>query len=149
MLRVKQLLLKQTHAAFGGDDEMSIKAALWKITPQEADWRPGEAVRNAEEIVRHVAYWKAEYCHQGFGTPKPAPEKSATGDIKQAVALLEDAHRTLVGCLEGCSEEDLARPIPTKCHGESSVNFFSVMIMHDTWHGGQIRTRRSTFRARR
>jgi hypothetical protein len=142
---IKQLLLKQTAEAFGGNDEMSLKASLWKITPAEASWRPDEKVRTAEQIVRHVAWCKSWYCEQGFGTPMLTIDERAS-DLDQAISLLEESQRVLVQCLEECSEERLSQPIPTKFHGESAAHFFWIMLMHDLYHAGQIRTRRTVFR---
>lgn len=144
-MAIKELLLKQTAEAFGGNDEMSLKASLRQITPAEASWRPGEKVRTAEQIVRHLAWCKSWYCEQGFGTPMLTIDERAS-DLDQAIALLEESQRVLVQCLESCSEERLPQPIPTKFHGESAAHFFWIMLMHDLYHAGQIRTRRTMFR---
>ncbi|MEX0776405.1 MAG: DinB family protein [Phycisphaeraceae bacterium] len=144
-MTAKQLLLKQTAEAFGDNDEMSLKASLWKITATEASWRPDEKVRTAEQIVRHVAWCKSWYCEQGFGTPMLAIDERAS-NLEQAMTLLEESQRVLVQCLESCPEEKLAQPIPTKFHGELAAYFFWIMLMHDLYHAGQIRTRRTMFR---
>ena len=66
--------------------------------------------------------------------------------IGGAIGLLEQAYRVLTECLEACTDDDLEKPIPTN-HGESAANFFWIMVMHDTYHAGQIRTRRTVYRA--
>jgi hypothetical protein len=172
MLHVKELLLKQTLDAFSGQRDMSIKAALAGITQEEASWRADESMPTAEQIVRHVAWAKNWYCFQGFsvpmviedagvnengdggGLPWEFPCGAAWGQaiepgIEGAVGLLDRAHAVLVKCLEGCSEEGLGMPIPTR-HGKvSAANFFTVMIIHDAYHAGTIRARRSVWSAAR
>jgi hypothetical protein len=66
---IKELLLKQTAEAFCGRPEMPLMAALDHLGPQEACWRPCESAPSIEQILRHVAWAKSTYCHEGFGTP--------------------------------------------------------------------------------
>jgi len=169
MLTAKQLLIKQTAEAFRGRPDMPLMAPLEGITQAEASWRPEETTPNIEQIVRHLAWAKSRFCQQGFRTPMVLIDKSINdeGDsadlpwefpcgaawgctsaagISQAIKLLEQAHGVLTGCLESCTEESLEKPIPTN-HGKSAANFFCVMLMHDLYHAGQIRTRRTVYRA--
>jgi DinB family protein len=171
MLTAKQLLIKQTAEAFRGRPDMPLMASLDGITQEEASWRPDETTPNIEQIVRHIAWAKSRFCQQGFGTPMVLIDESVNDDgdsadlplefpcgaawgcssaagIKEAIKLLERAHRVLTECLESCTEESLDKPIPTN-HGKSAANFFWVMLMHDIYHAGQIRTRRTVYRARR
>jgi hypothetical protein len=166
MITIKQLLLKQTADAFSGRPDMSLMASLQGITQEEASWRLDENTPTAEQLVRHVAWTKSRYCHEGFAVPMSVADPCvndngdadgvpwefpcgaawgcslATG-IGEAVRLLEQSHRVLTGCLEACSEEALARPIPTR-HGKSSAaNLFWILLMHDAYHAGQIRSRRT------
>jgi hypothetical protein len=170
MLTAKQLLIRQTAEAFRGRADMPLMAALDGITPEEAAWRPDGATPSVEQVVRHVAWAKSWYCRQGFGRPMVLADPSVNDDgdspdvpcefpcgagwgrdqapgVGGAVVLLEQAHRVLTECLESCSDESLERPIPTR-HGASAAHFFWVMLMHDLYHAGQIRTRRTLFRAR-
>jgi hypothetical protein len=119
--------------------------------------------------VRHVAWTKSRYCHEGFAAPMALADPcvddngdaaavpwefpcgaawgcAVAGGIGEAVKLLEQSHRVLVACLGACSEEALARPVPTR-HGRSAANLFWILLMHDAYHAGQIRTRRTIFRA--
>jgi len=66
--------------------------------------------------------------------------------IQEAINLLKHSHDTLTKCLENCTEGSLDQPIPTR-HGKSAAHFFWIMIMHDIYHAGQIRTRRTMYRA--
>lgn len=169
MLTAKQLLLKQTAEAFRGRADMPLMASLEGITQDEASWRPDEATPTIEQIVRHIAWAKSHYCRQGFGTPMAITDPFVNDDgdsaglpweffcgaawgcslaagIGEAVKLLEQTHRVLTDCLETCTEESLEKPIPTT-HGKSAAHFFWVMIMHDLYHAGQIRTRRTMYRS--
>jgi hypothetical protein len=168
---LKDLLLRQTVDAFSRRKDMSLMGALEGITDEEANWRADPKMPTAEQIVRHVAWAKSWYCFEGFGKPMVIadPSVDANGDhadlpwefpcgaawgrgiapgIRGAIELLEKAQGVLLECLQSCTEESLSHPIPTR-HGESSAaNFFWIMAMHDTYHAGQIRTRRSTLRPR-
>jgi DinB superfamily len=167
MLTAKQLLIKQTTEAFRGRPDMPLMASLEGITDEEASWRPDENLPTIEQIVRHIGWAKSRFCEQGFGTPMVLIDLSVNDDgdspdlpwefpcgaawgcklaggIAGAIELLEKAHRVLTECLESCAEESLEKPIPTN-HGKSAANFFWVMLMHDLYHAGQIRTRRTIF----
>lgn len=167
MLTAKQLLLQQTNEAFRGRADMPLLAALADITPEEAYWQPNPATPSIEHLVRHIAWAKSYYCRQGFGREMAVEDPSVNdnGDcadlplefpcgagwgrvalpgIAGAIELLERAQRILTECLENCSDEKLEQPIPTR-HGKSAAHFFWIMLMHDLYHAGQIRTRRTMF----
>jgi uncharacterized damage-inducible protein DinB len=167
MLTARQLLIKQTAEAFRGRPDMPLMAALDGITQLEASWQPDPNIPSIEQIVRHIAWAKSTFCHQGFKTPMVLidPTVNDNGDsatvpdqfpcgaawgctaspgIAGAIELLEQSHRILTQCLEGCTDESLEQPIPTH-HGKTAANFFWVMIMHDLYHAGQIRTRHSMY----
>lgn len=169
MLTAKQLLLKQTAEAFRGRPDMPLMASLNAITQQEASWRANESTPSIEQLVRHIAWAKSRFCQQGFGAamilidpcvnddgdsadlPWEFPCGAAWGwlsapGIGGALELLEQSHRNLTHCLDTCSDEALEQPIPTH-HGKSAANFFWIMVMHDLYHAGQIRTRRTLYRA--
>jgi len=160
----KQLLLDHTTSAFSGRADMSLMASLKDITQEEASWRPDDSTPTAEQLVRHVAWAKTKYCHDGFGAAMVLQDPSVdeNGDtpgipwefpcgagfgaadapgIEKAVELLEQAHRVVVQCLQTCTEESLERAIPGR-HGKSAAHLFWILLMHDTYHAGQIRTRR-------
>ena len=169
MLTAKELLVRQTAEAFRGRADMPLMASLEGITQSVASWRPDAGTPTIEQIVRHVAWAKSRYCHEGFGRPMVLVDESvdAIGDspdlpaefpcgagfgrgaapgIEGAVRLLELAHGVLTDCLNSCSDESLEEPIPLR-HGKTAAHFFWVMLMHDLYHAGQIRTRRTMYRA--
>lgn len=169
MLTAKQLLIRQTAEAFRGRSDMPLMAALAGVTQEEASWRPDAATPTIEQLVRHVAWAKSIYCQRGFGTPPVVADDNVNDDgdcpelpleypcgagwgcsilpgIAGALELLEQAHGTLTRCLESLPAESLELPLPTS-HGKTAANFFWVMLMHDLYHAGQIRTRRTLFAA--
>jgi hypothetical protein len=145
-VNAKQLLLKQLHDAYSGDDEMSLQASLGDLSPEEAAWRLNDTTWTMAEIVYHIASCEIEYCRQGFdaGVEYDKPLDS----VPRLLALLDRAHELLVHCLQDCPEEDLGRPIPTRWHGESAAHFFWIMIMHRISHAAQIRTLRRAYGSR-
>lgn len=165
MLTAKELLLKQTAAAFADSPDMSLKAALARITQREAEWRPNDATPTIEQLVRHIAWSKSMFCHSGFGTPVVLsdPAVNDEGDharlpwefpcgaafawelapgIAGALALLDQSHHVLLECLHACRDDALDQPIPAH-HGKTAAHFFTTMLMHDLYHAGTIRTRRT------
>jgi hypothetical protein len=165
----KQLLLHQTALAFDGRPDMSLLASLDNVTQEEASWPPDPQSPNIEQIVRHIAWAKSFYCHQAFATPMVLidDQVNADGDsptlpnefpcgaaygahlapgIEPAIELLKQSHRTLVDCLNAATDQSLDLPLATR-HGQSGAHFFSIMLIHDLYHAGQIRTRRTLFAA--
>jgi hypothetical protein len=118
---------------------MSLKASIGGLTQEEASWRLNDKTWTIEEIIYHTAYWKIEYCRQGFGKWQSKVEKTI-GDIGRTVDFLDMAQEHLVQCLRELPDQDLDKPIKTKYHGESAAHFFNIMQMHDISHGAQIRT---------
>jgi hypothetical protein len=53
-LRAKELLLKQLHDVYSGDDEMSLQASLGDLSQAEASWRMNDTTWTIEEILFHV-----------------------------------------------------------------------------------------------
>lgn len=154
-MTAKELILKQVHDAFSGDDEMSLKASIGELTQEEASWKPNDSTWTIEEIIYHIAYWKIEYCRQGFGKWQPEVERTI-GNIDRTIDLLDVAHEHLEQCLRELPDQALDKPIRSKyqgesatvCHGESAAHFFSIMLMHDISHGAQIRAIRRTYGSR-
>ncbi|HEV2296740.1 MAG TPA: DinB family protein [Tepidisphaeraceae bacterium] len=153
--------------AFSGRPDMSLLASLNGITQQEASWQPDASTPSIEQLVRHIAWSKSRFCERGFGRPMILVDPAVNDDgdsaelawefpcgaawgcqrepgIGAAVRLLEQSQQTFADCLNACSHEALEQPIPTH-HGKSAANFFSIMLMHDLYHAGQIRTRRTLY----
>ena len=170
MLTAKQLLLKQTAAAYADSPDMSLKSALAHVTPREAAWQPDDDTPSIEQLVRHIAWAKSSYCRDAFAAPMPIDDPAVNEDgdhadlpwefpcgaaygrdlapgIAGALELLEKSHRQVLGCLESCVDDALDEPVSTR-HGKSAAHFFTTMLMHDLYHAGTIRTRRTMWRIR-
>jgi hypothetical protein len=168
-LTAKQLLLTQTADAFTGRPDMPLMASLACLTQDEASWQFDPNTPAIEQIVRHIAWAKNRFCQQGFGCEMILIDDSVNGEgdtpnlpyefpcgaawgwslspgIDGAIDLLQRSHQVLTECLDHCSAEALDQPISAP-HGKSAANFFWTMLMHDIYHAGQIRTRRSMYRA--
>jgi uncharacterized damage-inducible protein DinB len=145
-VNVKQLLLKQLHDCYSGDDEMSLLASLTDLTPEEAAWRMNDTTWTIAGILYHLYSCEIEYCKQGFG--QSVPYDKPLDDLPALLALLDQAHALMVRCLDQCSEQALDQPIPTQWHGESAAHFFWIMVMHRISHAAQIRTLRRAYGSR-
>jgi hypothetical protein len=145
-MNVKQLLLKQLHDCYAGDDEMSLQASLADLTPQEAAWRMNDTTWTIAEILYHLYSCEIEYCAQGFG--QSIPYDKPLDDVLDLLSLLDQAHALMVRCLSECSEHALGQPIPTQWHGQSAAHFFWIMVMHRVSHAAQIRTLRRAYGSR-
>lgn len=143
----KALLIKQTREAFADNDEMSVKAGTKGLTQETASWKPNERTRTIEEILHHLAWCKVWYCKQAFGDCD-LPDNLSVGDLGATLDWLEVAQRHLEECLNSRSLEELAQPVPTKFHGSSAAHLFWILLMHDVWHTGQIKTIRRQYETR-
>lgn len=161
----KAVLTAELAAAFEGRPDMPLMAVLDGVTDAEARWCPSPDAPSIDQIVRHIAWSKSRFCQQAFGVdmvlndPRVSPEGDTEGvprdfpcgcaygvmlrpGIAGAVGLLREAHRVMTRCLDELPEQALAHPLPVH-HGSSALNFFWTMVMHDVFHAGQIRTRRT------
>ena len=136
-MTTKELLDKQTRAAFDGDDEMSLQAAIWQMTPAEAAWKPNDETGTIEDILHHLAWCKVMYAAKAFGDC-PVEEDVPVGDLARTIDWLRRALEHLLACLAAVTGEALDAPVPTPFHGESAGHLFWVLLMHDISHGGQI-----------
>lgn len=146
-MNAKELLCKQTHEAFAGNDEMSLKVALRRLSQAEAAWQPNRETASIEQIVHHVAACKVMYCKQAFGDCS-LEDDVPVGDLGKTLDWLDRAQQHLTECLEAIAVEDLASPVPTRFHGESAAHLFWILLMHDLCHGGQIQIVRREYRSR-
>lgn len=141
---MKDLLIMQTIDAFEVDPEMSLLSSVQNLTQPESEWKLNETTWTIEEILYHVASCKILYCQQGFARWSEPVEKPF-GNIQAMLELNRKAHDHLLSCLQQCSEEDLSKPIPIRCHGKTAANFFWIMLMHDVNHGAEIKMIRRAY----
>ncbi len=104
-----------------------------------------------EYKVAHVATCKIMYAEYAFRDGQLSWRWTDLRVPRRLDAMrvyLEDAHRTLRGYLDGLADADLQVPRQTNW-GElwPTERILWVMIQHDGYHGGQIRTMRAFYRA--
>lgn len=109
---------------------------------------PGTTI---EYKVAHVATCKIMYVEYAFGEGRLRWRRSDFNVPQTLAAMhpyLEQAHATLRRTLEDLADSDLAVMRKTNW-GElwPTERILWVMIMHDIYHGAQIRTVRSLYRA--
>jgi hypothetical protein len=133
------------HRAWHGTN---LRAAVRRVTANEAAWRPGKGRHNIWELTVHAAYWKyavrrrilggkrGSFVYKGsnwFVRPEGASTEAAW---KADVALLLEMHHALRAAVAGLSSRDLRR----KQRG-SPFEIRAVVVgiaSHDLYHTGQI-----------
>lgn len=169
MLTPRDILLYHLAQSFEGRKDMTLMGVLEGVTEQEAAWRPGPLAPSIGELLRHVAWSASVYCRDAFGVPMVAEDPGVTpeGDtegipwefpcgsgfgrqshpgLAGAIDLARRAQSLLVECLSGLGDEQLDQPINNR-HGKTAAHFFWIMTMHNVYHAGQIRTRRTAYAA--
>ena len=164
-MTAKEMLAIQLDQAFDGRADMSLMGSLAGLTEAEAAYRPSPDTPSVDEIARHIAWSKSRFCQQAFGSAMILEDPGVTdeGDSEgvpwefpcgcafgRALApgvagverLLRDSHAVMIANLDALAESELMAPLPVH-HGSSAFNCFWVMIQHDLFHAGQIRTRRT------
>ena len=144
-MTTRDLLLHQTRLAFDVDEEMSLKASLSDVTEEAANWQPQGMDKTIADIVWHVAWAKLWYCEQAFGEVPISLDEPAS--YAEKMERLDQAQDHLLRCLEGCSEQWLANPVPTKFHNASAAHLFTILAIHDVSHGATIRARKRLYTA--
>ena len=139
-MKQKQVIRHYCDLAFEKDEEMSLMETVSAVKPDHLALRLNDGGWSVEEILKHVGFWKSEYCRQGFEIAASEWEWPE-GDLGGMAKALRTAHKHMCACLEACSEEDLAKSILTRFHGETAAHFFSVMAMHDISHAVEQRER--------
>lgn len=126
----KELLIHETIRAYDFE-EMSLLTSVyaWKwdgatstevrapennLTNEMASRRPAYWYRGIVEIIEHAAQCKIMYMTQAYGPP-PTPVPASDGTLPSALKQLDAAQTYLLACLDSCTDEQLGRPVPTKC----------------------------------
>ena len=151
-MATKEFLLKLTASAYDGD-EMSLLCGVYArkwddtkgvvpdpyndLTDEGANVPAPNWGRTPLDVIKHVADCKAMYMEQAFGSPStPRPEPVDT--LKSLLRYLDSTHKYVTVCLGALCEDDLQKPLPTQCHGESAANLFRVLAQHDIYNGAYI-----------
>lgn len=162
---VKAALAHQLASAFDGRRDMSLMPAIEGVTDDQAAWCPAPETPTIDQIARHIAWSKNRFCQQAFGAAMVLEDPAVNDDgdaegvpwefpcgcawgvklrpgIAGAIDLVRESHGVMADCLDGLDEASLGEPLAVR-HGDTAFNFFWTMILHDLFHAGQIRTRRT------
>jgi uncharacterized damage-inducible protein DinB len=125
----------------------NLRAALSRLTPRQAMWRPGRGRHNIWEVAVHAAYWKytvrrrllgeqrGAFVFKGsnwFAAPSTAGEKEWRG----VLALVAEEHRKLRAAVAAFPAARLHRRMEnSKWTPAESI---AGVAFHDVYHAGQI-----------
>jgi uncharacterized damage-inducible protein DinB len=126
------------------------------VTPAEAAHRPIAGAHTIEELVAHVAAWKAAVVRRLDGEAarlnddEDFPVRSAAPDAARwngAVRQLADAHALLTDRIAGLEPHALDRTLPGP--DASARDTIHGVILHDIYHAGQVALLRKAARQSR
>ncbi len=124
----------------------NLRAAVRRVTPELASWRPKSAKRSIADLTVHCAYWKyavrrrivggkrGSFPLKGsnfFDLPDPLTKKQWTDYVR----LLDDKHAALKQAIAAAPWAALCK----KGSRKDPAEFVHGIAMHDTYHAGQIR----------
>jgi uncharacterized damage-inducible protein DinB len=124
------------------------------VTPAEAAHRPFAGAHTIEELVAHVAAWKAAAVRRLEGDParlhddEDFPVTSDSPDAGRwnaAVRRLTDAHALLSDRIATLAPDALDRILPGP--NASARDTLHGVILHDIYHAGQVALLRKVARA--
>lgn len=128
------------------------------LPPEAEDWRTYYAkfptpppLSTIEHKIGHLATCKLMYAEYAFGEGRLSwgwSDLRVPRTLDAMRAYLGDAHRTLRGYLDGLVDIDL-RTLQKTNWGEQwpAERILWVIIAHDCYHAGQIRTMRAFYRS--
>jgi hypothetical protein len=125
----------------------NLRGSVRGVSAAVAGWRPSAGRHCIWEVVVHAAYWKYTVRRRLLGEKRgsfarkgsnwfAAPEPLSEASWQEAVALLEQTHRSMRQAVAGLAPADLDL-IPA---GSKTSNFalLSGIAAHDVYHAGQI-----------
>lgn len=130
---------------FGGASPIG---CLRGVTPEQALWKPANHRHSIWEFVLHIAYWKYAVRRSLDDLPKggfprapsnwPAvPPEPDDPSWKKDRALLKSEHESLAASARRLDPEQLDRR--SQGSGEyRTIDLLHGIVMHDTYHVGQI-----------
>ncbi|GIV02847.1 MAG: hypothetical protein KatS3mg015_1677 [Fimbriimonadales bacterium] len=147
-----ELLLQLQDRAFRSSPWHSLLGSLTGIseevfnsTPRRFSgfpWMDG----SIRSIVYHVTGDKLVQFSQAFGDGSVTWDSLsiAKSDLTTMLRELEAAHEPLVRTLRSLTQDDLSRKVRTWGGKKmTTLQFFLMLIEHDLYHAGQIRTMRN------
>jgi hypothetical protein len=124
----------------------NLRGALRGVNAEEAAWRPQPQRHSIWELTLHAAYWKYVVRRRISGGKRgsfqlkgsnffPVPDPPSPTAWRQAVAILDEEHRSLRAVVAG---------LRTPAH----VKMIRGAAAHDLYHAGQIQLIKRLFRDR-
>ena len=126
----------------------TVTGVLRGVDARTAHWRPAPDRHSIWALTLHVAYWKYAVRSHLEGGPRGAFPRSPANfpavpkapDHRQwsaDVRLLKEEHAALLAALEALDPARLDAPLPGKPRW-THMDLVDGILMHDTWHLGQI-----------
>lgn len=137
----------------------SVLGSLRGVPPEEAAWKPASDRHSIWELALHIAYWKyavwrkiaggrkGEFRRQPSNwpaAPSPADGRAWANDR----ALLRDEHERLIQAVEGLDPARLDRK-PAGGGKWTYADLIMGVVLHDTYHTGQIQMLKRLYAGRR
>jgi hypothetical protein len=132
------------HKAWHGPN---LRGSVRGLSAAVAGWRPAEGRHCVWEVVVHAAYWKYTVRRRLLGEKRgsfpragsnwfAAPVPLSEADWREAVALLEQTHRSMRQAVAALTPAD----VDFTPAGSKTSNFALVsgIAAHDVYHAGQI-----------
>ena len=124
----------------------NLRAAVRRVTPELASWRPKSAKRSIADLTVHCAYWKYAVRRRIVGGKRGSfalkgsnffdlPDRLTKKQWADYVRLLDDEHAALKEAIAGAPWAALRG----KGNRTDPADFVHGIAMHDTYHAGQIR----------
>jgi len=138
------------HKAWHGPN---LRGALRRVDAKQASWRPGSKRHSIAEIAVHCAYWKyatrrrirndkrGSFPLKGsnwFQLESPLSQATWKGYLR----LLDAEHEALRDTLKSAPWERLASP--DRRSATPAPQVYGI-VLHDTYHAGQIRILKSLY----
>ena len=129
------------HHAWHGP---TLLGALRRVTPAQADWRPGRGRHTIRELTVHAAYWKYAVRRRLSGEPRGSFALEGSNwfvndqsrSWKDDVRLLIEEHRKLRAVVAAFPVRALAAPVDAK--KQTAAYTIRGIAAHDVYHAGQI-----------
>jgi uncharacterized damage-inducible protein DinB len=134
----------------------NLRTALIGVGPTQAAWSPGPGRPSIWQIALHCAYWKHRVWQRVSGERVPFPRRGKDWrmDVPEPSAqawerdrrLLHEVHSRLAAAVRELRQKDLEGP----GLGQARTRMLNVVgvMLHDTYHAGQIRLLRKLHDAR-
>ena len=137
---------------FGGASPLG---CLRGVSADAAAWKPTPGRHSIWELALHIAYWKYAVRRNLEGGPKGGvprapsnwprqPETPTERAWREDRALLRSEHEGFVRAVRGLDPDRLDEP--ARGGGYSHVELLHGIVMHDTYHVGQIQLLKRLYR---